>query len=45
MKHEIFIATITVYCLRCQSDRILHHCKNAARHVRYRCPPAPSILV
>ena len=32
-----FMASITVHCLRCQSNRVYRHGKTPAGHVRYRC--------
>lgn len=38
------MATITVHCPRCQSDRVYRHGKTAAGHVRYRCPNCPHVF-
>lgn len=35
---QLFMASITVHCPRCNSDRTYRHGKTPAGHVRYRCP-------
>lgn len=39
-----FIASITVHCPRCHSDRAYRHGKTPAGHVRYRCPACPHVF-
>ena len=34
----------TIYCPRCNSDRVYRHGKSAAGHVRYRCPACPHVF-
>jgi transposase-like protein len=38
------MASITVHCPRCNSDRVYRHGKTPAGHVRYRCPVCPHVF-
>lgn len=39
-----FMASITVYCPRCNSDHVYRNGKTPAGHVRYRCPACPHVF-
>lgn len=39
-----FMASITVHCPRCQSNRVFRHGKTPAGNVRYRCPACPHVF-
>lgn len=39
-----FMASITVHCPLCQSNRVYLHGKTTAGHVRYRCPACPHVF-
>ncbi len=38
------MASNTIYCPRCNSDRVYLHGKSAAGHTRYRCPACPHVF-
>lgn len=38
------MASITVHCPRCNSDRVYLHGKTPAGHVRYCCPASPHVF-
>ena len=38
------MATLTVYCSRCQSDRVYRHGKTPAGHARYHDPACPHVF-
>lgn len=41
---QLFMASITVHCPRCNSDHVYRHEKTPAGHVRYRCPVCPHVF-
>lgn len=41
---QLFMASITVHCPRCNSDRVYRHGKTPAGHVRYGCPTSLDVF-
>ena len=41
---QIFMASITVHCPRCNSGRVYRHGKTPSGYVRYRCPTCPHVF-